>query len=202
MIMKKLLGVLLIFIGLVSCKQDKTASKLKERISESINIEQFLVNNQKIDTLELNIVSINKIFDYDYVSYSRYDTQLIDYKKGCVWGNDYLITGMDEKGNEDVLTFYTQNPNKGAEIFGKTFVNKPINEILFHLKTEVKEHSHERFYTTFKNGYNILMCADTDSIITSVSILKSKEGVTVDRHLNRVNLYIGHTIKNKDGIVK
>jgi len=67
--------VAIVIIGCSGDKNKKISAEVKQ-FTSPVSIDSFLTYNQKIDTIKLNSVTINKELNLNYNSYNRYEAQL------------------------------------------------------------------------------------------------------------------------------
>jgi len=192
-IIKKIISFIVILL-IVSCSNDKKKSQTTviKRFTSPVNIDSFLTSNQKIDTFKLQTDIINKKFNFDYKSYNHYEALNTNLNnKGMFRYNDYLIVGKDEKGEETVLCFFTQNLKKGNAIWGQTVINQPKKDILELFKNQIIDDSYplKYYYGAYKDGYNVILYSDNDSIIDGALIVKSKKSELIRHSITRVNQF-------------
>lgn len=190
-IIKRISSLIAILI-LISCTKDKKETVEKEyQLLSPVDIAQFIGNSQKIDTFKLQTEIINKKFDFDYKSYNHYEALNTKNGKGMFRHNDYLITGIDKKGKETVLCFFIKNLRKGNEIWGQTIINQPKKDILELFENQINDDTYplKYYYGAYKDGYNVILYSDNDSIIDGALIVKSKKSELIRHSITRGNQF-------------
>ena len=140
--------ILGIFIILASCNNrtknytntNQTEFELFAR--DPIDINGFLnLSNKNVDTVLIETKELIELFDSKYVAFKKYNSRLTELSFRCC--TDYLLTGVTKNGKEEYISFYSQYPDKGSELWG---VIKP------NLKEDSLSRILEEYKIISKNG--------------------------------------------------
>ena len=179
---------LIILLSLISCGNNKGSLTGEIKFSP-VDIGGFL-NNKKIDTFKLQAEIINKKFGYEYKSYNFYDASNTNPNgDGMFRYNDYLITGIDDKGKETVLCFFTQNSNAGTEIWNRKIIDQSKDDVLqlFGERILDETYSLKHYYAAYASGYNIVLYSEDNVSIDGVLIVKFEKNNFIRQTINLAN---------------
>jgi len=99
-------------------------------------------------------------------------------------GGDFLVTGVDEKGNEKLIYFLTKCNRKGTEVFGEILLDKPKEYVFNLLGTPIISHESNYYYNRYKDGYNIIIQVNDNGDVWQIYIFKSEEKISFKKHFD------------------
>jgi len=154
--------------------------------SEPIIINDFLsLSDKKVETKLIKNEGLVKMFNNKYISFKKYNSKLSKLNFRCC--SDYLLTGVDKEENEHFISFYTQYPDAGSELWDILKVGMKEDSINNILKLK-KVYNMGAFNYLIEDNYLTSFSIDKGekyNYVNTIMVIKTTE---LNKELDSVNM--------------